>query len=136
MTTPLPVFDGHNDLLLRLYEASTEDRDRVWLQGDGGQLDLPRMRRGGFAGGLFAIYVPSPEPGYDRDALMSAPPFDVPLPEMIEVTADSILLNLRGVYARTNDLIVLNVAFVPEPSTSLLVALGLVALAAHRRHTA
>ncbi len=72
---PLPVFDGHNDLLLRLWRAAPAERDRLWLDGDGdGHLDLPRMRRGGFAGGLFAIYVPSPQSNGDVDALMDAPP--------------------------------------------------------------
>ena len=64
MSAPIPVFDGHNDLLLRLWRAAPAARDRLWLEGDGeGHLDLPRMRRGGFAGGLFAIYVPSPADG-------------------------------------------------------------------------
>ena len=31
------------------------------LTGEGkGHLDLPRMKAGGFAGGFFAIYLPSP----------------------------------------------------------------------------
>ena len=79
------VFDGHNDLLLRLYKAP-ERREAIWLGAEGsGHLDLPRMQAGGFAGGLFAIYVPSEAAG-DLDALssvMSVPPYDVPLPPLI-----------------------------------------------------
>ncbi len=87
-TTPL-IFDGHNDLLLRLWRASPGERDRLWLEGDGrGHLDLPRMREGGFGGGFFAIYVPSPMPdGLDIDALMDDPPYDLALPELIEAEA-------------------------------------------------
>lgn len=60
MTSPLvPIFDGHNDVLLRLYRQ--ENAARAFVDGDGkGQLDLPRAREGGLAGGLFAIFVPSP----------------------------------------------------------------------------
>ncbi|MFD1809003.1 membrane dipeptidase [Gemmobacter lanyuensis] len=55
-----PVFDGHNDILLRL-QLQPRKRDQIWLTGEGrGHLDLPRMRQGGFAGGMFAIYIPSP----------------------------------------------------------------------------
>ncbi|NDR59631.1 dipeptidase [Aliiruegeria sabulilitoris] len=82
MTTNIPVFDGHNDLLLRL-ERAPERRDEIFLKrGLDGHLDLPRMREGGFAGGLFAIYVPSPpDPDApDLFALMEQPPYDVPLP--------------------------------------------------------
>ena len=44
-----PVFDGHNDILLRLYNAP-EKREQIWLTGEGkGHLDLPRMKQGGFA---------------------------------------------------------------------------------------
>jgi membrane dipeptidase len=56
-----PVFDGHNDVLLRLWSKKTADPEKDFVNGDGlGQLDLPRMIKGGFAGGFFAIFVPSP----------------------------------------------------------------------------
>ena len=56
----IPVFDGHNDFLLRLYEHP-DQRETLWLkEGSEGHLDLPRMKKGGFAGGFYAIYIPSP----------------------------------------------------------------------------
>lgn len=83
-----PVFDGHNDLLSRLHKSGPDAVDRLWLEGDGqGHLDLPRMRRGGFAGGLFAIYAPSAEHAGDLDAIMDAPPFDLPLPAPVPTAA-------------------------------------------------
>jgi membrane dipeptidase len=62
MTSPrrVPIFDGHNDVLLRLYRRGGTNAARAFLEGgDKGQLDLPMAREGGFAGGLFAIFVPS-----------------------------------------------------------------------------
>ncbi len=79
---PMRVFDGHNDILLRL-QVAPEKREAIWLTGEGvGHLDLPRMRAGGFAAGFFAIYVPSPAtmPAADREAIMDAPPYNLPLP--------------------------------------------------------
>ena len=74
-----PVFDGHNDILLKLLRLPAGARDAAWLHGDGsGHLDLPRMRQGGFAGGFFAIYIPSPPSGSDYKTMMENPPFDVP----------------------------------------------------------
>ncbi len=59
---PIPIFDGHNDVLLRLYLHGGADPVAAFLQGgEKGQLDLPKAREGGFAGGLFAIFVPSPK---------------------------------------------------------------------------
>jgi Membrane dipeptidase (Peptidase family M19) len=56
----VPILDGHNDVLLRLYRRGGTDVVRSFLEGRGeGQLDLPMARQGGFAGGLFAIFVPS-----------------------------------------------------------------------------
>lgn len=81
----IPVFDGHNDLLLRLLRAP-ENRETLWLQGEGrGHLDLPRMKAGGLVGGFFAIWIPAPpdENGLDYDALMDNPPYEVPLPAPI-----------------------------------------------------
>ena len=58
----VPVFDGHNDVLLRLWSKKAGDPVVSFLNGDGeGHLDLPRMVKGGFAGGFFAIFVPSPQ---------------------------------------------------------------------------
>lgn len=82
----IPVFDGHNDLLLRLLEDPGK-REAIWLTGEGrGHLDLPRMRKGGFAGGFFAIYLSSPV-AHDAPEVIAAmenPPFDLPLPDLIE----------------------------------------------------
>ncbi len=81
----IPVFDGHNDFLLRLWRNPGE-RPRLWAGAEArGHIDLPRMRAGGFIGGLFAIYVPSPDAGeaLDIDALMDAPPYSLPLPTQI-----------------------------------------------------
>jgi len=78
----IPVFDGHNDFLLRLLRPGT-DRQQVFAAGDGtGHIDLPRMRAGGFAGGMFAIFVPPQrsEMPADLDSGMDAPPYDMPLP--------------------------------------------------------
>lgn len=81
----LPVFDGHNDLLLRLHNAP-ENREAIWLTGEGkGHLDLPRMKSAGFAGGFFAIYIPSPvaHDAPDYQQAMEHPPFSLPLGDLI-----------------------------------------------------
>ena len=58
----IPIFDGHNDALLRLHRRAAGDPVAAFLQGEEkGQLDLPKARKGHFAGGLFAIFVPSAE---------------------------------------------------------------------------
>jgi membrane dipeptidase len=59
----LPVFDGHNDTLLNLHLADRGKGRSFFTRSDTGHLDLPRAREGGFAGGLFAIFVPTPGPG-------------------------------------------------------------------------
>lgn len=58
-TTAQPVFDGHNDLLLRLWMQEEGDPVADFLHGAmNGHLDMARIRQGGFAGGLFAVFVP------------------------------------------------------------------------------
>ncbi|MFU0504987.1 dipeptidase [Pseudaminobacter sp. NGMCC 1.201702] len=56
------VFDGHNDVLLRLWRREKAGGDVVaeFMEGtQQGHIDLPRARAGGLVGGLCAIYVPS-----------------------------------------------------------------------------
>lgn len=93
------VFDGHNDLLLRLAQAPAK-RAEIWLTGEGqGHLDLPRMKAGGFAAGFFAIYIPSPS---DHDApdfltMMENPPYNLPLPDLIGAkAAQPLALSMAG----------------------------------------
>ncbi len=102
MTKTIPVFDGHNDLLLKLYQLPPGNRDQAWLTGDGaGHLDLARMEKGGFAGGFFAIYVPSPPDGMDYEALMRDPPYEVALPPLIEAPdAQPAALAMAGILMR------------------------------------
>ncbi len=77
------VFDGHNDVLLRLWQNEKKGGDAVAEFTNGtekGHIDLPRARAGGLAGGLCAIYIPSgdlvlPEPDADGSYVtpLSAP---------------------------------------------------------------
>ncbi|MFL5926286.1 MAG: dipeptidase [Gaiellaceae bacterium] len=61
------IIDGHNDLVLHRW------RGEPTLH-----MDLEAAREAGFAGGFFALYVPSPR-GPDPDAI----PYGLPLPEPI-----------------------------------------------------
>jgi membrane dipeptidase len=92
MTSPrrLPIFDGHNDVLLRLYRRGGTDAPRAFLEGEGkGQLDLPMARQGGFAGGLFAIFVPSGNRAVGPNDAAPSPNVGsgAPLPPTVELMA-------------------------------------------------
>jgi membrane dipeptidase len=65
----LPVFDGHNDVLLSVYGSyPAVGRRSFFARGEKGHIDLPRAREGGFAGGFFAVWVP-PDPASQRPVL-------------------------------------------------------------------
>ena len=56
------VFDGHNDVLLRLWRTMKAGGDPVaeYVEGTSeGHIDAPRAKVGGLAGGFCAIYIPS-----------------------------------------------------------------------------
>ncbi len=56
------VFDGHNDVLLRLWRTMKAGGDPISEFKNGtanGHIDGPRAKAGGLAGGLCAIYIPS-----------------------------------------------------------------------------
>jgi membrane dipeptidase len=56
----LTVFDGHNDTLTR------DDAGDFVTGRDGGHIDLPRARKGGLGGGIFAAFTGTP--CYDSDS--------------------------------------------------------------------
>lgn len=69
----IPVFDGHNDVLLRLRRGGLNSVS-AFLNGESaGHIDLPRARRGGLAGGLCAIFIPSPDQPRTDNADFVAP---------------------------------------------------------------
>ncbi|WP_047866359.1 dipeptidase [Rubrobacter aplysinae] len=63
------VFDGHNDVLERLIEPDGGGPSAFFERGERGHLDLPRAREGGFGGGFFAVWVPSPRGQNSESAL-------------------------------------------------------------------
>ncbi len=65
--TLTPIFDGHNDVLLRLVRAQQGGKAYDFFsENASGHIDLPRARQGGLAGGIFAIYVPTPADSPER----------------------------------------------------------------------
>lgn len=78
----LPIFDGHNDVLLALYEHDRGEGVTFFDHSEKGHLDLPRARAGGFGGGFFAVYVPADpsEAKPDQTNLPTTGRFDMPLP--------------------------------------------------------
>ena len=96
------IFDGHNDVLLRLYNKHKHRVELDFVLGDGeGQMDLPRMRKGGCVGGLFAIYIPEEGKLDQLHDLMSGASFDVPLPEPIDLfDASPIAITMAAILHR------------------------------------
>ncbi len=69
----IPVFDGHNDVLLHLYRAGRYNESSFFKRNGTGHIDLPRAREGGFGGGFFAVFVPN-----DPDNPLAAMPDGLP----------------------------------------------------------
>jgi len=81
----IPVFDGHNDMLLRLYNMRKENVESLFLEGSPTMHNkLPRARQGGLAGGLFAIFPP-PVEKFELDTKTAAKNFDVPVPPALDL---------------------------------------------------
>ena len=85
MTTTKPtIFDGHNDVLSKIFSEGGLDRAASFLEGREGAIDLKKAEVGGFGGGFFAVYVPSKfdlEFSYQE---MEKASYSLPLPEPIE----------------------------------------------------
>lgn len=80
MTTDIPIFDGHNDVLLRLYKSASSDVVSDFLVGEErGHVDLKKARAGSFVGGFFAMYSPSPNFGSAMRE-MTGEQYALPLP--------------------------------------------------------
>ena len=78
------IFDGHNDVLLHLFRDGGLAASETFLTGRDGALDLPKAAAGGFGGGFFAVYVPSPTDKDFKMQEMTKPSYDLPLPVAID----------------------------------------------------
>jgi len=95
MNAPL-IFDGHNDVLLKQFEGGRAAR-RAFSTGNEHHIDVPKAKAGGFGGGFFAIWVPSP---MDEDGMferMMQPEYDIPMPPAMD---QSYALNVAMKQAR------------------------------------
>ncbi len=85
MLASWPVFDGHNDLLLALHRLESRSdnagKRSFFVESTSGHLDLPRMKKGNFAGGFFAVYVPpTPDTPKEEDTIRrTATGYEFPL---------------------------------------------------------
>jgi membrane dipeptidase len=81
MAKQIPIFDGHNDVLLRLYKSASSDPVSDFLEGEeAGHVDLKKARAGSFVGGLFALYSPSTTDSLAFSRRMTGGQYALPLP--------------------------------------------------------
>lgn len=64
----IPIFDGHNDTLTKLYPLE-DGITPFFKESDKGHLDYPRARKGNLLGALFSIFVPAPKASKESDPL-------------------------------------------------------------------
>jgi membrane dipeptidase len=95
----IPVFDGHNDVLLRLWSASDRDGATFFSGDTGGRrkghIDLPRAKAGGLRGGFFAIFVPPDSGSLKNAAIREFPAIEKTRAFAVASEMASILLRLE-----------------------------------------
>lgn len=84
----IPVFDGHNDTILRLFGPERKPGASFFEEREEGHIDYARALKGGLAGGFFAMFCPRdpkgpPEPDYDMEKVYSGA-YEFPLPDPLE----------------------------------------------------
>ncbi len=87
------VFDGHNDVLLKLWESG--DRCGAgFFDGLPGHLDLAKCREGGMSGGLFAVWVRGPASPDEDDPAPVFPPLDPDHARTVTLQMAAVLLRM------------------------------------------
>ncbi len=93
--THIPIIDGHNDVLLRLWLKKSAQAAQDFVDGDGlGHMDLPRMQAGHMVGGFFAIFSPS-QADYHHDDDDLNPPYDAAVAQRNALASTTAMLDLR-----------------------------------------
>lgn len=68
----IECFDGHNDILSKIWENKSLSPDCFIAGFDEAEVDLPKAKQGGLAGGLCAIFPPSTDETPDKDGILPA----------------------------------------------------------------
>lgn len=71
MTNNLQIFDGHNDVLLRLWMAGDKTGDG-YINGADNHIDAIKAKAGGLVGGFFAVFTP--QQNKSGEAIMGTDP--------------------------------------------------------------
>ncbi|MEX3011312.1 dipeptidase [Hoeflea sp. TYP-13] len=105
MTPNTRIFDGHNDVLTRIFKAGGIGAADGFIIGQDGHIDLPKARMGDFGGGFFAIWIPTAEELDDDFSAMESEQYDIPLPEAVDATdAIQIALEQAAILFRLEEL--------------------------------
>ena len=93
----MKIFDGHNDVLFKLHKGLREETGFL-EESEEGHLDFVRAQAGGFAGGFFAVY--SPTPGFELEPLLEETPDGYRFPLTPPVDRASALEDVFGMAAQ------------------------------------
>ncbi|MHA3916034.1 dipeptidase [Halovulum sp. GXIMD14793] len=78
------IFDGHNDVLCQLFFDGGLTQVDSFINGRDGSVDVPKAISGGFAGGFFAVFIPSPIDLEQKRRELSKAEYCLPLPEAVD----------------------------------------------------
>lgn len=80
----IPVFDGHNDTIMKLELAARAGKPLNFAANNPTlDIDLPKARKGGLAGGFFAMFTPSRMASGDIEKNMHDPANFAPLAQTV-----------------------------------------------------
>ncbi|MFW5870685.1 MAG: dipeptidase, partial [Candidatus Sumerlaeota bacterium] len=97
------IFDGHNDTLTKTSPGGEGEKRSFLEESQEGHLDLPRARKGGFAGGMFAIFIH--EDAYQWPDCDWKAPDDIPVTEDFPMQAVHPDFARRGVISEMTKLV-------------------------------
>ncbi len=109
MTDVIPIIDGHNDTLTRLFPPADDTSRSIDDRQGEGHIDLLRARKGGLAGGFFAIFIPRQGEGERRTitandgTTLEAGCCDPLAHEPARAQADSVLDRMEAMLAGVED---------------------------------
>jgi len=81
----IAYFDGHNDVLLKLYHSKTQNVSKEFFEGNNYcHIDYKKIQVANFVGGFFAIFTPDKGQNFIRlSSKMEKKSYDFPLPKPI-----------------------------------------------------